>query len=247
MKVLMSFNEIMEVFPKSEMLASMLVFFIILIFSIIIKIKASKADPLVKPKGILLLAEIAVEKCDRFVEQNIGRLFVKRLSPYIGFVAVYIFFSFVIGLLGFSSPMTYYIVPFSLGLFTFLLIHITSAKYTKGAYFKRYVSPFVFFLPINLVSMWAPLISLSFRLFGNACAGWVLMELIYGVFEMISEALFGGLVLPLAAIVTPVLHAYFDIFSGFIQTLIFAYLSMLLIAGEVPDGIDVNDTNIEIN
>jgi len=246
MKSLMSFKEIMEVFPTQEMIASLVIFAIILILSIIIKIKAKKVDPLAKPKGIMLIAEIAVEKCDNFVKNNMGRIFVEKISPYIGFMFIYIFLTFTIGLFGFSTPMTHYLFPFSLALFTFLLIHITSIRFTKGKYFKRYISPFPFFLPINLISMWAPLISLSFRLFGNACAGWVLMELIYGVFDMISEAVFGGLLLPVAAVITPALHAYFDIFSGFIQTLIFAYLSMLLIAGEVPDDIDVNDGKLNV-
>lgn len=245
MNFFIDFGYIKEVFPFAEMISSMVCFLIILVLALIINFKAKRADPLKKPKGILLLAEIGVEKCDAFVSTNMGIIFKKRLSPYIGFVFMYILLAFIIGLLGFSSPMTYYIVPLSLALMTFLLIHITSIKYTKASYFKRYISPFPVFLPINLLSMWAPLLSLSFRLFGNACAGWVLMSLIYGVFQMISEAIFAGLSLPIAAIVTPFLHAYFDVFSGFIQTLIFAYLSMLLIAAEVPDGIDVNDLSID--
>lgn len=237
-------DDVLKKIPD-EIYSSLVVFLIILILSIVIRIKAAHADPLAKPKGILLLAEMAVEKCDQFVSDNMGKVFVKKISPYVGFCFMYVFMAFTISLFGFSSPMTYYIVPFSLALGTFILIHATSVYYTRWKYFQRFVSPFPIFLPINLISMWAPLISLSFRLFGNACAGWVLMELIYGVFQMISEAIFGGAFLPIAAIVTPALHAYFDVFSGFIQTMIFAYLTMLLIASEVPEEIDVNAMKIE--
>lgn len=242
---LFSFKEdVLDKIP-AEIYVSVFVCALIAIVCVVIRIKAAKADPLQKPKGILLLAEIAVEKCDRFVETNMGKMFVGKLSPYIGFCCVYIFLCFIISLFGFSSPMTYYMVPFSLALGTFLLIHGTSIRYTKWRYFSRFVSPFAFFLPINLISMWAPLISLSFRLFGNACAGWVLMELVYGVFQMISEAIFGGAHLPIAAVVTPALHAYFDVFSGFIQTAIFVYLTMLLVSGEVPEEVFAKQLEIE--
>lgn len=82
--------------------------------------------------------------------------------------------------------------------------------------------------------MWAPLLSLSFRLFGNAVAGWVLMEVMYTALKELSNAIF-GLPFFVAPFITPALHAYFDIFSGFIQTLVFIMVSMLLIAQEGPE------------
>jgi len=159
---------------------------------------------------------------------------------------MYLFPSFIFGLFGLPSPITYYFVPLIMALFTFILIHGTSIYYSRWKYFKRFIDPFPFFLPINLISMWAPLISLSFRMFGNAVAGWVLMELIYSVFQILSEALFGGLFLPVAALVTPVLHAYFDLFSGFMQTTIFITLSMLFVNSEIPDDVDVNSLPLEV-
>ena len=72
------------------------------------------------------------------------------------------------------------------------------------------------------------------------------MELIYSVFQIMSEALFGGLFLPVAAVVTPVLHAYFDLFSGFMQTTIFITLSMLFFNSEIPEDIDVNALPLEV-
>ena len=91
------------------------------------------------------------------------------------------------------------------------------------------------FLPINLLSMWAPLLSISFRLFGNAVAGYVIMKLIYWAFTQISIA--SANLGPAAIVVTPVLHAYFDLFSGFIQTTVYLLLSMALVKNEVPDDV----------
>lgn len=221
-----------------EMYASIIVFLIIAVLCIIVKIKSRKVDPLKKPKGIMHLAEIFVTFVDNMVEENMGKQF-KKVAPYIGFLCMYIFLSFVIGLLGIPSPITYYMIPLSLALITFLMIHITSIIYTKWRYFKRYVDPipflFFIFLPINLISMWTPLLSLSFRLFTNALSGWVLMSLVYSALESLSSVFFG---LPIQALITPALHAYFDVFSGFIQTTVFVFLTMLLVNSEVPEEIE---------
>ena len=104
---------------------------------------------------------------------------------------------------------------------------------------KKY-DPNPVFLPINLVSMWAPLLSLTLRLFGNAISGWVIMSLVYGSLESVSDSIFanlpewisGSLIAPF---ITPVLHAYFDFFSGFIQTTVFLFLSMIFISQEEPE------------
>ena len=213
-----------------EVYSSILVCLIGVVLFFIIFILAKRADPLKKPKGLLSLAEIAVTKIDEMVHENMGKRFMK-MAPYIMVLYFYIFLCFIIGLIGVPSPMGYYMVPLSISLITFLMIHITNMKYAKWGYFKRYTSPFAIFLPINLLSMWAPLLSMSFRLLGNAIAGMVLMNLIYGVLEMLSTNIFGwmGVIPPL---ITPVFHAYFDIFSGFIQTTVFCMLTMLLVAQE---------------
>ncbi len=125
-------------------------------------------------------------------------------------------------------------VPLSLGLVTFLLIHYTSARYTKWRYFKRYIDPIPIFLPINLISMWAPLLSLTLRLFGNAIAGWALLSIVEYALRDLSSTLF-SFPLPLA-----ILHAYFDVFSGLIQTFVFILLTSIFIGQEIPEEITLN-------
>lgn len=216
-----------------EIYSSLIIVIIGVILFFIIFLKAKKADPLKRPKGILLVAEMAVEKMEGLVVETMGRRY-RNFTGYIMAVSFYIFMCFTIGLIGLPSPMTLYIVPFTIALCTFVLIHANSVRFTKWKYFKRYIDPFPLFLPINLLSMWAPLLSLSFRLFGNAVAGWVLMEVIYTALKELSNAFF-GLPFFVAPFITPALHAYFDIFSGFIQTLVFIMVSMLLIAQEGPE------------
>ena len=225
-----------------EVISSLIVIFIIMILAVIIAILAAKQDPLKKPKGLLLIAEIGINFFDNLVENLMGPAF-RGFGGYIMAVATYLFLAFIFGLCGLPSPTTYLAVPLSLGFLTFALIHFTSAKYTKWGYFKRYIDPIPVFLPINLISMWAPLLSLTLRLFGNALAGWTLMSIVYVALENLSTMIFASLPagwnsLFIAPIITPVLHAYFDVFSGFIQTTVFIFLSMCLISNEVPEDLD---------
>ena len=149
-----------------EIYSSLIIVIIGVILFFIIFLKAKKADPLKRPKGILLVAEMAVEKMEGLVVETMGRRY-RNFTGYIMAVSFYIFMCFTIGLIGLPSPMTLYIVPFTIALCTFILIHANSVRFTKWKYFKRYIDPFPLFLPINLLSMWAPLLSLSFRLFTN--------------------------------------------------------------------------------
>ena len=96
------------------------------------------------------------------------------------------------------------------------------------SYFKELVWP-----PTNILSALAPLISLSMRLFGNIVSGGILMSLLYAATGLASDWLFGFIPFNIVApVVAPVLHAYFDVFAGFIQTFIFVTLSSIFIALE---------------
>jgi len=230
---------------SGEVISSLIVMGIIMILAFIIGIQAAHQDPLKKPKGLLLIAELGVKFFDNFVENLIGN----RLPGFGGVImaiAVYLFCAFVFGLTGLPSPVTYMAVPLSMGFTAFLLIHLTSMKFTKFRYFKRYVDPMPLFLPINLISMWAPVLSLSLRLFGNAISGATLMSIIYYMLEEMSGNIFtfitaqfpdGGLVsqVILPPFISPVFHAYFDLFSGFIQVTVFISLTTILVGQEIPE------------
>lgn len=222
-----------------EVIMSLIVVAILIIVCLIIFILVKRADPLKKPHGFLAVVEIGVEKIDGLVDENMGPSFA-NFGGFVLAIALFIFSSFVVGLTGFPNPLTYLGVPLSLALCTFVLIHATSVRYTKWKYFKRYIDPIPVFLPVNLLSMWAPLLSLTLRLFGNAFAGWVLMSIVYWALGSLSSMIFSCLPsgvnsIFIAPIVTPVLHAYFDLFSGAIQTLVFMFLTMLFVAQEKPE------------
>ena len=227
-----------------EVISSLIVMLIIIILAIIVGIEAHFQDPLKKPKGLLHLTEIGVKFFDNFASELAGTA-MPNFGGFIMGVAVYLFIAFIFGLTGLPSPVTYMAVPLSLGLTTFLLIHFISARFTKWKYFKRYVDPFPVFLPVNLISMWAPLLSLTLRLFGNAIAGWVLLTIVEYALRDLSAMVFSFIQsewnqIFLAPIPLAILHAYFDLFSGLIQTTVFISLSAIFIGQEVPEELQIN-------
>ena len=227
-----------------EIISSLIVMLIIMVLAIIVGIQAHFQDPLKKPKGLLHLTEIGVKFFDNFASELAGTA-MPNFGGFIMGVAVYLFIAFIFGLTGLPSPVTYMAVPLSLGLTTFLLIHFISARFTKWEYFKRYVDPFPVFLPVNLISMWAPLLSLTLRLFGNAIAGWVLLTIVEYALRDLSAMVFSFIQsewnqIFLAPIPIAILHAYFDLFSGLIQTTVFISLSAIFIGQEVPEELQIN-------
>ena len=226
---------------SGETISSLIVIGILVLISFYVAIRARFADPLKKPKGILFLVEIGVNFFDGLTESLMGKRY-RNFGGIIMAVACYLFLAFIFGLTGLPSPITYLATPLSLGLIAFTMIHLNAMRFNKFKYFKRFIEPVPIFLPVNLISMWAPLLSLTMRLFGNALAGWTLMTLVYSAFNNIggvvidfvnnSQLHVGGIIAPF---ITPVLHAYFDLFSGVIQTCVFMFLTMIFVANEGPE------------
>lgn len=224
-----------------EIYSSLIVVIVLSFVFILMGNAIKKADPMKPTKGLAFLGEYLFTFINEFVDNNMGKNY-NKLKPYLMLLIVLIPSYFLVGLFGLPSPMTYWGIPLTFALITFVLIHLNSIRFTKWGYFKRFVDPFPkfpVFLPVNIISMFAPIISLSFRMFGNALSGMIIMQLVYWSTELVTGLFLDipGLNL-LGPLVAPVLHAYFDIFSAVIQTIVFVYLTAFFIAGEEPDEIE---------
>ena len=214
---------------------------IIVICLKLISNKLKKFDPLSKPTGLVTVCIMLVEYIDQFVSEITNKKMAERLAPYICSIAIYILFSNYIGLFGFENPTKNWSVTLALALVTFVLIQKADIQYNGiKSYIHSFFEPiFLFFVP-NFFGTIAPLISMSLRLFGNLLSGSIIMELVYGMGNTISNAfwsLFG--IKDVFNFVGPViaapLHVYFDLFSGFIQTYIFIMLSAAFIGNKIPE------------
>jgi F-type H+-transporting ATPase subunit a len=85
---------------------------------------------------------------------------------------------------------------------------------------KSFFDPHFIFFPLNLIGEIAKPVSLSFRLFGNMLSGTIILTLYYGLMPYFTQIGIPAL-----------LHAFFDIIFGALQTYIFVILSLMYVKG----------------
>ena len=194
----------------------LIVFLTLVIFSFFARAALSKGGEV--PSGFCNIVEMIVELLDGIVDGTMGR-FAPGFRNYIGTIFIFILFSNISGLLGLRPPTADYGVTFPLGILTFTIVTIQKFRYQKvSGVIKGLCDPWPFWLPINLIGDFAVPISLSLRLFANVLSGTVMMALVYGLLKVIAYAW------------PAVLHVYFDMFSGAIQTYVFCMLTMTYIS-----------------
>ncbi len=203
----------------------LIVMLTLIVFAFIANRKLKAATEV--PDGFQNVLELAVEALDGMVQSSMKSHW-RPFANYIETIGLFILFSNISGLLGLRPPTADYGTTFALAVITFFLIHINKIRHNSPkAIWTDMCSPLPpwlpIWLPINIISELAVPISLSLRLFANILSGTVIMALIYGLLGKI-------------AIIWPsVLHIYFDLFSGAIQTYVFCMLTMTYITQAIGD------------
>ncbi len=192
---------------------------IVMIFILILALAARRAilNASEKPEGVQNIVELLVETLDNLVQGNMGRHW-RPFVNYIGTIMIFIFISNTSGLFGLRPPTADYGTTLALALITFVLIQFSAFKTSGFGVFTDLFKPIPILFPINLIGEFATPLSMSLRLFGNIMAGTIMMALWYGLLPI-----FAKLGIP------AFLHMYFDLFSGAIQTFVFAMLTMTFI------------------
>lgn len=209
-----------EIIVPDTIVNMWIVTILLAIFAFIVNNKIKKANAGEVPSNFLNVVEILVESIENLVNSTMGPQNMK-FSPYILTLALFLAVANLFGLIGLSPPTSDYSVTLSLALITFVLTQYWSFKNAGGlgGYLKGFTEPMAFLTPLNVIGEIANPISLSFRLFGNIMSGGIIMGLLY-------QAL--GIIAP---VVAAPLHAYFDVFSGLLQTFIFIMLTMIFVGG----------------
>ena len=197
----------------------------LIIFSIVAGRKMRRATDV--PGGFQNVVELVVELLDGMVFGSMGKS-APRFRNYIETIFIFILISNISGLVGLRPPTADYGTTFALGVITFCLIHFNEVTHNslKSIWIDKCspLPPWLpLWLPINIISVIAVPISLSLRLFANVLSGTVMMALVYGLLSKI------------AYVWPAVLHVYFDLFSGAIQTYVFCMLTMTYIAQAIGD------------
>jgi F-type H+-transporting ATPase subunit a len=219
-----------------EIFAILLIVSFIFFFLILVNRALKKVDVYGKPKGLVLIALIYYKFMLKLTTDNMGKKAAKVYAPYIATIALFMVISNLSGLVGMAQPTANLSVTLSLALISWILIQSTKFR-TQGfkAYFHGFIEPIPPFIIPNFFGTIAPLISMSMRLFGNITSGGTIMTLFYAFTQWVSSAapVIGGFNF-VGVILAPILHFYFDVFAGFIQTYIFIMLTTIFVGNELP-------------
>ena len=194
-----------------------------------------------RPGKIQVLLEKVVTMLYNMVESTMGKHNLK-FAPYIGTLFVSSICGSIIGMTQiFRSSTGDLSVTMAWALVTTGMVWYNNIKHLGlKAWLKGFTEPIFVMTPMNIVSEIASPLSLAFRHFGNVAGGSVLTALIYGALSLLSSAILGwipgfiGTIPIFQAGVPAILSIYFDLFSGFVQALVFCLLTMVYVGGACP-------------
>lgn len=207
-------NPVFEIFgyPVND---TTLLGFGVSIFLVILAIFTTRKLEMI-PSGIQNVMEMLIESIINLTEGMLegGG---KKLLPFIGTIALFIGVSNLIGILPLiKNPTADLNVTAAFGLSVFIFANFYGiAKKGLVPYIKSFFQPVFFLFPINVIGELAKPISHSFRLFGNIFGGGVIVALV-------------SFFIP--GIVPVPLMAWFDLFIGLVQALIFTMLAIAYVA-----------------
>jgi len=182
------------------------------------------------PDGLQNFSEFVTEFIRDLAKTQIGEEEYLKWVPYLGTVFLFIFVSNWSGALlpwrlielpngELAAPTNDINTTVALALLTSISYFYAGIKKKGLGYFKRYVQPAVFLLPINVLEDFSKPLSLSFRLFGNILAD----ELVVSVFAL------------LVPIFIPLPVMTLGLFASSVQALIFSTLSAAYIGEAVEE------------
>ena len=198
-----------------------------------------------RPGGFQVVVEKLVNMLYGLVEGTMGKHNAK-FAPYIGTLFLSSIFCTLLGMTQVLRSATADLaVTLAWALVTTGLVWFNSIKnFGFKSWLKGFTEPIVVMTPMNIVSEIAQPISLAFRHFGNVAGGGVLTALIYSALGGLSSLCFGWMSEAVASIpffqvgIPAVLSIYFDLFSGFVQALVFSLLTMVYVGAACPPPAD---------
>ena len=187
-------------------------------------------DLKVIPEGLQNLTEYLTEFIRDLAKTQIGEHDYLKWVPYVGTIFLFILVSNWSGALfpyrfieipngELAAPTNDINTTVALALLTSIAYFYAGISKKGLGYFKRYVSPAVFLLPINVLEDFTKPLSLSFRLFGN----------------IVAEELVVAVLISLVPLVVPIPIMLLGTFTSGIQALVFATLAGAYIGESVED------------
>jgi len=141
-----------------------------------------------RPGRLQNVIETGLEYLDNFFVDLLGTEKARKYYYFLASLFIFIIFSNYSGLIPgvgltkyLKAPTSSLSVTAGLGIVVFLFLQITGLKHDTKHYFKRFVSPAVFMLPLMLLDEIIKPVSLSLRLFGNIFGEETVTEKLYEI------------------------------------------------------------------
>jgi F-type H+-transporting ATPase subunit a len=203
-----------------------------------------------RPGRMQVIVEKLISMLYGLVEDTMGKHNLV-FAPYIGTLFLCSIFGTLIGMTQiFRSTTADLSVTLAWAIVTSVMVWYNNIKnFGFKAWLKGFTEPIVVMTPMNIVSEIAQPVSMAFRHFGNVAGGSVLTALIYGALAALTSLLFSWLPEAVATVIPPIfqvgipafLSIYFDLFSGFVQALVFSLLTMVYVGGACPPPAEKKD------
>ena len=196
-----------------------------------------------RPTRRQVLIEKGVSILYNLVEDTMGK-HNSHFTPFIGALFCSSVFGTLISLFGgvFRSSTADLSTTITWALIVSVMVWYHNIK--RNGFFgwlKGFAEPVAVMTPMNIMSEIAQPISMSFRHFGNIAGGGVLTTMIYGALAAGSSLLLSWIPneiirsIPFLQVGIPAfLSIYFDLFTGFIQALVFCMLTMVYVGAACP-------------
>lgn len=196
-----------------EVITMFIILGIITVISLIVKCNLKE-----KPSRFQNMIETSVEYLDKFFSDLLGKPKARKYFTFLASLFIFIIFANYSGLfpgVGLTdyvkAPTSSLSVTLGLGVLTFLFLQIAGLRHGVKHYFKRFISPMFFMLPLLVLDEFIKPASLALRLFGN----------IFGE-EMVTEQLYH--IIPIGV---PVVMMVLSILFCALQALVFTMLTSI--------------------
>jgi len=214
-------------FPMN--LKTLVMTWVVMILVILFTVTATRNVQLKRPGKMQLMLEEVYQFLRGLAVENLGTKKADKLMFLVFSLFIYLLFCNLWGLVPtMMSPTADVNTTLGMSISVFILAQVLGLYYKGFGYFKHFVQPFVFFLPINIVEELSKPLTHGFRIYGNIYAGEVLIAVLLGLIPL-TATLLGGFT-------ASVIWLSFSIFVGFVQAFIFTMLTIVYISMTSADG-----------
>lgn len=199
---------------------------VITIILCVLAVIAGKNMKLV-PSGLQNVVEWAVGSLYNFFEDIMGKEGCRKYFPLVASLFIYIVCCNYSGLLpgsghipGLHAPTASINCTMALAIIVFVAMNVIGIREHHGlSYYKHWLQPFAFLLPLMLIEDFVKPVSLTLRLYGN----------VFGE-ETVTSEFFN-----LVPVGLPVIMQFLSVLMGLIQALVFSLLAAIYIKEAMPE------------